>query len=752
MMHIWSALGATVVLAILGGCSPAGSEAEKAAAKPTIHGVYDNEIGGADDQVVPGEVMSGPNMTTSMSLTLGEDGTVDITVSMRGSERTRQGTWGVEDGTLLALDLGGGSPGGPGLLFSVCKDDVLKMNMPGGMLVLRKSAEPAEPAEAGLAGVYTLDASEMSAPAPRGTFVLRLEVGGRATLEASRDPDSKPRVISGDWTVEEAVPVVMTIDERPAILKYADDALTMPGPMGNTMIVHKRKRATTTAPADLALDAGPELAANLAPKPAPAAPTEPAVAPKPAGTPKIQRRGVTPNIGGGATGDAPKKPSPKSGEMRLTDLMYIAGWSVRTIDLPTGLAAGDELFLEFVKETGVVYRSSILQDQQPWSGPQGARALKLVLDKGYMFRRADGEAAPRLHCILIGEDWSRTWQHDLPNIFNYKRFPDLMLYGDNPTALGNLFGMFGGPDRSYRTVTDEPRGDDTFMRVVRGKGADNEPSTVAGASGSAAQTPRSAADVDLTFADVGRIVGREGPLRDMDAVEAALNIDCITIPIERAVPRGAEFVVEMVRDNVATVVGARRRCYGSDGKPEYWAAVKLVLSTQASGDKRQLRSLFFGQNWRSRGQSASLPGDIEFAVVDAKSPALGQPFATAIGASGGRADPPSDAPFLRAVIKMPSKPAIDANLEAWALVDPDRADKATDVARALAIARDALANAPGHLPLRETYAWALFANGRFDDALAELAKAKGMGPIDDAHRYDGAQSRMRALIQAARGR
>lgn len=752
MKNIWSALSATIVLTILGGCSPAGTEAKETEAKPTIHGVYEDNMGGADDQVVPGEIMSGPEMAPSMSLTLGEDGTVSVTVSMRGSEQTQQGTWDVEAGTLLALDLDGGGPAEPGYLLSVWKDDSLKMSTPDGMLVsLRKSAESAESAEPGLPGVYTLATSEMSEPVTPGALVLRLEVGGRATLEMSRGPGSEPRQISGDWTVEEGVPVVITIDDYPAIFKYADDALTIQGPMGRPMVVHKREPATTEETADLAPEAGAEPATDVASKPAPAGPTQPASAPKPAVTPHIQRRGVEPNIGGSATGAALKGPPPDSGEMRLQDVMYLTGWSVRTIDLPAGLAPGDELFLEFVKETGVVYRSSILQDQKPWSGPPGARALKLVLDKGSEFWRADSDAVPRLHCILIGEDWIRSWQCDLPGTFDYESFPRLMLHGDNPTALGSLFGMFGaGANRGYVMATDEPRGDDVFIRVVRGKRAENEPSAGAEVSGSSAQTSRSAVDVELTIADVGCILGREVPLRDMDSVEAALNIDCITLSIERAVPGGAELVLEMVRADAVTVVGSLRRCYANRGEPDiYWGSAKLLLPTKASSDERPLHSIFSGGTWISPGRIISLPGDIEFTSVDATSVALGQPFAIAIS---GSADAPSEAPFLRAVLKLPSKPAVDANVEAWALVDPDRADKTTDVAHALVMTREALANAPGYLPLRETYAWALFANGRFDEALAELAKAKEMGPTDDARRYDGVQIRMRSLIRAARGR
>ena len=747
MMHIWSALGATVVLAILGGCSPAGAEAEESEAKPTIHGVYEDRKGGADDQVVPGEVMSGPNMTTSMSLTLGEEGTVDMAVSMRGSERTRQGTWGVEDGTLLALDLGGGGPGGPGLLFAVCKDDLLKMSMPGVMLVLRKSAEPAE---AGLAGVYTPDASEMSAPAARGNFVLRLEAGGRATLEVSRDPDSKPHVIGGDWKVEEAVPVVMTIDERPAILKYADDALTMPGPMGSTMIVHKRKRLTNTALADPAPDAGPELAADLAPKPALAAPTHLDVAPKPAITPAIKRKGVTPSTYTEAASAKPSASSPTDSDMSLDDILTLVGWSVQTIDLPAGLATGDELFLEFVKVGGVVHRSSILKDQKPWAGPQGSRALKIVLETGKFFPRAEGYLVPRMHCILVGEDWTRVWRHELPDIFDYRSPGWTHLYGDTPCSLGRLFGVVAGPDGVTAFPDEKPRGDDMYMRIVR---TDREPSAAADAGASSAPAARPAADLSFTLADVGRIIGYDGPVRDMDSVEAALSIDCVTVVIDRAVPDRSKCLVEMVDGDTVQIVAEMRVSYQSADEPDkYWGAAKLVQPTTSSGDQQKFYSLFRGPNWSSSPRQHELPRDVEFAFVDAKSVALGEPFATAVDASGERADASSGAPFLRAVIRLPNKPAVDANIEAWALVDPDRADKATDVAYALSLARDALANSPGYLPLRETYAWALFSNGRFDEALAELTKAKDMGTADDALRYDGAQLRMRALIQAARGR
>lgn len=64
------------------------------------------------------------------------------------------------------------------------------------------------------------------------------------------------------------------------------------------------------------------------------------------------------------------------------------------------------------------------------------------------------------------------------------------------------------------------------------------------------------------------------------------------------------------------------------------------------------------------------------------------------------------------------------NQSAWLLVSPDRnPDRKTNVHLGLALAQAAAQQAPHVCYIRDTYAWALFANGRHEAALAELRTA-----------------------------
>ena len=94
--------------------------------------------------------------------------------------------------------------------------------------------------------------------------------------------------------------------------------------------------------------------------------------------------------------------------------------------------------------------------------------------------------------------------------------------------------------------------------------------------------------------------------------------------------------------------------------------------------------------------------------------------------------------------------AYDLNEKAWNLVDPDREDKDTDVALALRMTRVGVELAPEYDALRDTHAWALFANGLYDEALVESAKALELVDEEDKEDYQGYLDRMRAMVEEAR--
>jgi hypothetical protein len=95
----------------------------------------------------------------------------------------------------------------------------------------------------------------------------------------------------------------------------------------------------------------------------------------------------------------------------------------------------------------------------------------------------------------------------------------------------------------------------------------------------------------------------------------------------------------------------------------------------------------------------------------------------------------------------PSAPVL--NEKAWNLVDPDREDEDTDVALALRLTRLGIELAPEDSSLRDTHAWALFANGLHDEALIESARALELAPEDEKDDYQGYLDRMRAMIEEA---
>ncbi len=92
----------------------------------------------------------------------------------------------------------------------------------------------------------------------------------------------------------------------------------------------------------------------------------------------------------------------------------------------------------------------------------------------------------------------------------------------------------------------------------------------------------------------------------------------------------------------------------------------------------------------------------------------------------------------------------DLNSFAWDLVDPDREDRDTDVVLALRLTRKAIELAPEDDALRDTHAWALFANGLYDEALVESAKALELAGEANKDGYQGYLDRMRAMVEEAR--
>jgi hypothetical protein len=95
--------------------------------------------------------------------------------------------------------------------------------------------------------------------------------------------------------------------------------------------------------------------------------------------------------------------------------------------------------------------------------------------------------------------------------------------------------------------------------------------------------------------------------------------------------------------------------------------------------------------------------------------------------------------------------ANDLNNKAWDLVDPDRENEDTDVALALRMTRKGIEVAPEDYALRDTHAWALFANGLYDEALVESARALELAPERGKESYrKGYLDRMRAMVEEAR--
>ena len=94
-------------------------------------------------------------------------------------------------------------------------------------------------------------------------------------------------------------------------------------------------------------------------------------------------------------------------------------------------------------------------------------------------------------------------------------------------------------------------------------------------------------------------------------------------------------------------------------------------------------------------------------------------------------------------------------MDAWSLVDPNRRDKDTNVAQGLSLIQSAMEAYPaeklchhnGDCP-NDTLAWALFANGRYEEAIAASKRSLELAPQDRKERAAGYLERLERMIAA----
>jgi serine/threonine protein kinase len=85
---------------------------------------------------------------------------------------------------------------------------------------------------------------------------------------------------------------------------------------------------------------------------------------------------------------------------------------------------------------------------------------------------------------------------------------------------------------------------------------------------------------------------------------------------------------------------------------------------------------------------------------------------------------------------------------AWRRVDPDR-EHTMDTVRGLRFARATVAMTPNDAKRHQTLAWALFANGQYEEALTELERAVDLAPHERVD-YEVHLQRMRSMIETAK--
>jgi tetratricopeptide (TPR) repeat protein len=92
----------------------------------------------------------------------------------------------------------------------------------------------------------------------------------------------------------------------------------------------------------------------------------------------------------------------------------------------------------------------------------------------------------------------------------------------------------------------------------------------------------------------------------------------------------------------------------------------------------------------------------------------------------------------------------ELNEIAWPLVDPDRSERDTDLVLGLALARAAVDGAPEEASYYDTLAWALFANGLYEEAIQASKDALRLAAEDDKADYQQYLERLRQMIEAAK--
>ena len=94
--------------------------------------------------------------------------------------------------------------------------------------------------------------------------------------------------------------------------------------------------------------------------------------------------------------------------------------------------------------------------------------------------------------------------------------------------------------------------------------------------------------------------------------------------------------------------------------------------------------------------------------------------------------------------------AAELNRVAWPLVDPDRASLNTDFHLGLRLARLAVTQSPSAPSLQDTLAWAFFANGLYEEAIAASKTALEKASAESQDEYRGYLRRMIQRVEEAK--
>ncbi len=101
--------------------------------------------------------------------------------------------------------------------------------------------------------------------------------------------------------------------------------------------------------------------------------------------------------------------------------------------------------------------------------------------------------------------------------------------------------------------------------------------------------------------------------------------------------------------------------------------------------------------------------------------------------------------------RMRGNPTVrDLKGRARSLVHPDRPDQETGVELGLRLARASVSVDPNEFNASDTLAWALFFNGKYEEAVAESERALGLAPEGAKEKFQGILDRMRGMIEVAR--